>query len=167
MQRDNLKLVSPAEDRALDRIRSAVGLFVDETTDQPRGTGNGAVRFQHEDPMAEPVMLAAIGAALATRGKGQDGRRSALTLDLYSFGLPETRRARIIQHAVHPQRPMWLASGIRDQRLALWIYAVCRAIVEDTARGRVFLEDLAEALHIPVRDLRILKQTLPLQAPAD
>ena len=89
-----------------------------------------------------------------------------MTLDLYSLGLPESRRSQIISHAAHPQRPVWLASGVRDRRLALWMYATCRMLVEDTARGRVFLGDVAEALKIPVKEIRLLKQKLPLLSPA-
>jgi uncharacterized membrane protein YebE (DUF533 family) len=167
MQRDNLKLVQPTEDRPFERIRSAVDELVQEKSDGPDSGPNGIVsyRMQRRSLMAEPVVLAAIGSALAIGRKVDGARQAASTLDLYALGLPETRRSRIVQHASHPQRPMWLASGVGSQRLALWMYATCRTLMENTARSRVFLEDLAEALRIPVRDVRILKQKLPLREP--
>ena len=165
MRRDTLQLIQPVEERAVERVRAAVDHLVERPAVRADGTiGYGA---QFADLMSEPTVLAAIGAAIALGRDEHAARRSALTLDLYSLGLPESRRAQLIAHAEHPQRPMWLASGVYDRRLALWMYATCRVLVENTARGRVFLEDLGEALRIPLLELRELKQMLPLPASAD
>ena len=164
MHRHTLQLIQPFEDRALDRVRAAVAFLVEPPPDGVKDT----IGFdgQYADLMSDPAVLAAIGSALALGREAHAARRAALTLDLYDLGLPESRRSQLIAHASHPQRPMWLASGVRDRRLALWMYATCRTLLEDAARERVFLEDLAEALHIPVRDVRHLKQRLPLPEPA-
>ena len=116
--------------------------------------------------MKDASMLAAIGASIALGKEEHAARRAALTIDLYDLGVSESRRAQLISHAASPQRPMWLASGVRDPELALWMVAIARALVEDTPRGRVFVEDLAEALRVPVRSVSRLKQKLPLAAPA-
>ena len=166
MQRDSLQIVQPEEDRAVDRVRSAVDSLVGGESGSQGSAGAVSYRIQRMNLMTEPAILAALGSALAVDREEADARRAALSLDLHAFGLAETHRAAIARHASHPQRPMWLASSVRDQRLAVWMYVACRMLVEDTPAGRVFLEDLGEALHIPVRDLRILKQMLPLPAPA-
>ena len=128
------------------------------------GTIGRAAEFP--DLMSNSSVLAAIAACVALGKEEHAARRAALTLDLYSLGLPESRRSQIIAGAAHPQRPMWLGAGVRDRRLALWMYATCRLLVEDSPRGRVFVEDLAEALRIPLQEVRELKQRLPLLSPA-
>jgi uncharacterized membrane protein YebE (DUF533 family) len=176
MPRDTLQRAlqnpEPLEDRVVDRVRYAVDYLVEsetahahagQVTAQSDGSGGRAAEFP--DLMSNASVLAAIGACIALGKEEHAARRAALTLDLYSLGLPESRRSRIIAHAAHPQRPIWLASGVRDRRLTLWMYATCRTLVENTARGRVFVEDVAEALRIPVKEIRVLKQKLPLLAP--
>ena len=156
MQRDSLQVAQPAVDRVVERVRSAVDSLVGGEAAAHCAGPAGAVRYRihRNNLMAEPAVLAAIGSALSVDREETDARRAALSLDLYSLGLAEAHRACIARHASHPQRPMWLADGVRDQRLALWMYAACRMLVEDTSAARVFLEDLGEALLIPVRDIR-------------
>ncbi len=166
MQRDNLQVVQTAEDRAADRVRSAVeSLVAGESGAGCPGSDGAVSRIRRINLMAEPAVLAALGSALRV-GRGEaEACRAVRFLDLHSLGLAEAHRACIAGHVCHPQRPMWLADGVRDQRLALWMYAACRMLVSDTPSGRVFLEDLGEALHISVRDIRMLKQMLPLPLP--
>ena len=161
MRRDTLQRLQPDEDRAVDRISAAVDQLVDRSVD---GTIGRSV--QRPSLIADPAVLATIGSAVALGRQEHAARRAALTLDLYALGLPESRRSQLIAHAAHPQRPIWLASGVRDRRLALWMYATGRTLIEDTAPGRVFLEDLAEGLRISLKEIRALKQMLPLRAPA-
>ncbi len=156
------------EDRVVDRVRDAVDFLVDASVMEPvAGQVDGSIgHAEFPDLMSHPSVLAAIGAAIALGREEHAARRSALILDLYSLGLPESRRSQIISHASHPQRPTWLASGVREPRLALWMYATCRTLVENTARGRVFLENVAEALKISVKEVSAIKRKLPLPAPA-
>ena len=160
------------ESRLVDRVRLAVNRVERVTQTLEAGSADRETDVtadsaaEYPDLMRHVSVLATIGAALALGRTGHAARRAALTLDLYQFGLPESQRSRIIAHAEHPQRPVWLASGVRDRRLAYWMYATSRLLIENDARGRVFSDDLAEALRIPLTEMRLLKQTLPLSAPA-
>jgi hypothetical protein len=103
----------------------------------------------------DPLLLAAIAAGLAA-----DGARDRITPG--AFGPFSARcRASIVRRMKRPARPLDIARRVKSPRRALLIYAACRKLVGRTAAGRVFVEDLGEALMIPVALLRQMKVRLP------
>ena len=160
MQSSVMGLRPPFHDMFIDDLQALVDTSGSHARqDHPQLWGRSAPEAPPNVASAlrdDALLLRAIGAGLSAEQRG-----GVPPVVLGKLSLSRQAESLVLEGMEKPHRVMDMARQARSPGHSLLIYTVCGALIGRSAPGRLFIEDLGEALMIPVTLLRAIRPTMP------